>query len=72
LRPVTAWVPATGEHATLALAILIDHSGGVNLSSQLSDLPTFIQQQAPTTRVAVGYMRILASLLGPELPLATF
>jgi hypothetical protein len=57
LRPVTGWVPATGEHAALALAILIDDSGGVNLSSQLSDLRTFIQQQAPTTRVAVGYMR---------------
>jgi hypothetical protein len=56
-RPVTAWVPATGEHAGLALAILIDDSGGVNLSTQLSDLRTFIQQQAPTTRVALGYMR---------------
>jgi hypothetical protein len=41
----------------LALGILIDDSGGVNLGSQLSDLRTFIQQQAPTTRVAVGYMR---------------
>jgi hypothetical protein len=56
-RPVTGWVRATGDHAGLALAILIDDSGGVNLSTQLNDLRAFIQQQAPTTSVAVGYMR---------------
>jgi len=27
-RPVTNWVPATGDHAGLALAILIDDSAG--------------------------------------------
>jgi hypothetical protein len=56
-RPVTGWVQATGDQAGLALAILIDDSAGVNLSTQLNDLRAFIQQQAPTTRVAVGYMR---------------
>jgi hypothetical protein len=56
-RPVTGWVRATGDHAGLALGILIDDSGGVNLDTQLNDIRAFIQQQAPTTLVAVGYMR---------------
>ena len=56
-RPVTGWVRATADHAGLALAILIDDSGGVNLDTQLNDIRAFIQQQAPTTLVAVGYMR---------------
>jgi hypothetical protein len=56
-RPVTGWVQATGNQAGLALAILIDDSSGVNLTTQLNDLRAFLQQQAPTTLVAVGYMR---------------
>jgi hypothetical protein len=57
VRPVTGWVQATGNDAGLALAILIDDSAGVSLGNQLKDIQTFIQEQAPTTLVAVGYMR---------------
>lgn len=57
VRPVQAWVPATGDHAGLALAILIDDSSGFTLGTQLNDIRTFIEQQAPTTTVAVGYMQ---------------
>jgi hypothetical protein len=57
VRPVTGWVPARGSQAGLALAILIDDSAGMSLGVQLSDLKNFIQQQAPTTLVAVGYMQ---------------
>jgi len=56
-RPVTGWVPATGDHAGLSLAILLDDSGGLNLDTQLNDIRAFIEEQAPTTLVAVGYMR---------------
>jgi len=57
VRPVTGWVPATGDHAGLALAILIDDGAGTSFGTQINDLRTFIQQQAPTTYVAVGYMQ---------------
>ncbi|MBZ5699436.1 MAG: hypothetical protein LAN18_12925 [Acidobacteriia bacterium] len=57
LRPVTGWVPATGNRAGLALAILIDEGSAFSLSSQLNDIRAFIGEQAPTTLVAVGYMR---------------
>jgi hypothetical protein len=57
LRPVTGWVQATGTHAGLALAILIDDAAGVSLGPQLQDIQAFIQEQAPTTTVAVGYMQ---------------
>lgn len=56
-RPVTGWVQATGDRAGLALAILIDDSAGVSLGTQLEDMRAFIQKQAPTTLVAVGYMQ---------------
>jgi len=55
-RPVTGWVPATGNRAGLALAILIDDGSGFSLGTQLSDIRAFIEEQAPTTLVAVGYM----------------
>jgi hypothetical protein len=57
VRPVTAWVPATGDQAGLALAILIDDGSGVSLGTQLNDIRNFIQELAPTTAVAVGYMQ---------------
>ena len=57
VRPVTGWVQATGNHAGLALAILIDDSAGISLDTQLNDIRAFIQEQAPTTLVAVGYMQ---------------
>lgn len=56
-RPVTSWVPAKGGQAGLALAILIDDSAGLSLGPQLSDIRTFIREQAPTTQIAVGYMQ---------------
>jgi hypothetical protein len=56
VRPVTAWVPATAENGSLALAVLIDDGAAVNVDTQLNDIRTFIQQQPPTTVVAVGYM----------------
>lgn len=56
-RPVTNWIPATGNHAGLELAILIDDASGLSFGSQMEDIRAFIGEQAPTTRIAVGYMR---------------
>jgi hypothetical protein len=56
-RSVMSWVPAKGDKAGLALAILIDDSAGFSLGPQLNDIKTFIREQLPTTLVAVGYMR---------------
>jgi hypothetical protein len=56
-RPVTNWLPATGDRAGLALAILIDDSAGLSFDTQIEDLRAFIGEQAPTTLVAVGYMQ---------------
>lgn len=55
-REVTGWIPATGDHAGLELAVLIDDSAGFSLGTQLNDIRTFVGQQAPTTAVALGYM----------------
>jgi hypothetical protein len=57
VRPVTGWVQATGDNAALALAILIDDSAGLSFDTQLNDIRAFIQEQAPATLVAVGYMQ---------------
>ena len=57
VRPVIGWVPATGDQAGLALAVLIDDSAAVSIGTQLNDIRGFIQAQAPTTLVAVGYMQ---------------
>jgi hypothetical protein len=56
-RPVTGWIPAKGDKAGLALAILIDDSAGFSLGPQLNDIKGFIRQQPPTTLVAVGYLQ---------------
>jgi hypothetical protein len=56
-RPVTSWVPATGDHAGLELAILIDDSAGFSFGSQMDDIRSFINEQAPKTLVGVGYMQ---------------
>lgn len=56
-RPVTGWVQATGPHAGLELAILIDDSSGFQFGSQMDDIRAFISEQPPTTLVAVGYMQ---------------
>jgi len=57
VRPVRGWEQATGNRAGLALAILIDDSAGFSIGMQLNDIRAFIQEQARTTLVAVGYMR---------------
>ena len=56
-RPVTSWVPATGDHAGLELAILIDEGAGFSFGAQMDDIRAFLKEQAPTTLVAVGYMQ---------------
>src|SRR5579883_2974052 len=56
-RPVTNWTPATGDHAGLELAILIDDSAGISFGSQMEDIRAFINEQASTTSVALGYMQ---------------
>ncbi len=54
-RPVVDWVAATGAHASLDLAILIDDSVSQELGNQLSDLRGFIGALPPTTKVAIVY-----------------
>jgi len=54
---VTGWVPAKGDKAGLALAILIDESAGFSLGTQLNDIRNFINEQPPSTLIAVGYMQ---------------
>ena len=56
-RPVADWVPAKGDKSGLALAILIDDGAAISLGDQLNDIRAFIQEQPPTTQVAVGYMQ---------------
>jgi hypothetical protein len=53
---VTGWIPAKGDNAALALAILIDESAGFSLGTQLNDIRTFINEQPPSTMIAVGYL----------------
>jgi hypothetical protein len=53
---VTAWVPATGEHAGLDLYLLVDDSASFGVATQLGDLRAFIMQQPASTFIAVGYM----------------
>jgi hypothetical protein len=54
---VTNWTPARGNHAGLNLFLLIDDASDHSLGSQLNELRNFINAQAPTTLVGVGYMR---------------
>ena len=56
-RTVMDWIPAKGDKSVLQLAILIDESAGLSLGNQLNDIRAFIREQAPTTLIAVGYMR---------------
>jgi hypothetical protein len=53
---VTAWVPATGEHAGLDLYVLIDDSASFGVATQLGELRAFIMQQPASTFIALGYM----------------
>lgn len=54
---VAAWVPFTGNHASLELLILLDDDSGLGLASQLTDIRSFILAQPETTALRVGYMR---------------
>ena len=54
---VTKWDAARGAAAGLDLFLLIDDASDTSLGSQLNDLRAFINAQAPSTSVGVGYMR---------------
>jgi hypothetical protein len=54
---VTGWVPSRGQQGGLQLLILIDETSDTSLGSQLADLREFMQAQAPTTAIGIGYMR---------------
>ena len=54
---VTKWEAARGAAAGLDLFLLIDDAADTSLGSQLNDLRAFINAQAPSTSVGVGYMR---------------
>lgn len=55
---VQDWVPFQGDQAGLELFLLIDDSTDTSLGLQLDDLRKFIQEQPPTTTIAVGYIRM--------------
>ncbi|HUO33788.1 MAG TPA: hypothetical protein VMU43_02245 [Candidatus Acidoferrum sp.] len=57
VHEVTSWVPLQGNRAGLQLYILIDDTARHTLSLQYSNLRDFIEEQAPTTAIGVGYMR---------------
>ncbi len=54
---VQDWVPFQGDRAGLELFLLIDDSSDTSLGLQLDDLRKFINEQPPTTVIAVGYIR---------------
>ena len=53
---VTDWVPLQGQNADLELLILIDESSSSTLALQYDDLRKFMNEQPPTTAIAIGYM----------------
>ena len=52
---VTDWIPLQGENAGLELLILIDESSRSTLALQYDDLRKFMNEQPPSTAIAVGY-----------------
>jgi hypothetical protein len=54
---VTGWVPLQGSQAEMNLLILIDESVGQTVANQYGDVRRFMNQQPPTTSIAVGYMQ---------------
>jgi hypothetical protein len=54
---VTNWIPAQGDQSALQLYILIDDTCSTQLGVQLDDIRSFINAQAPTTLIGIGYMR---------------
>jgi len=54
---VTGWTPTGRSQAGLNMFLLIDDASDRSLGSQLNELRDFINAQAPSTLVGVGYMR---------------
>lgn len=54
---VTDWLPLQGDHAGLELFLLLDDASNTSLGLQLDDLRKFINAQAATAAIGVGYMR---------------
>jgi hypothetical protein len=54
---VTSFVPFQGDRAGLQLFILIDDTSRTTLGLQFDSIAKFIEEQPPTTAIAVGYMR---------------
>jgi len=53
---VTGLVPFQGENADLELFLLLDDASDSTLGSQFGDLRHFIETQAATTAIGIGYM----------------
>jgi hypothetical protein len=54
---VTDWIPLQGSQSALALLLLIDEGGGLDVASQFGDIRNFMNAQPDTTSIAVGYMQ---------------
>jgi len=54
---VKDWIPLQGDRARLELFVLLDDASRAEFGAQLEDLRKFIEAQAPTTAVGLGYMR---------------
>lgn len=52
---VTGWTPV--QDAGLNLWLLIDDGSDSSLGTQLEDLRAFVQEQASTTQIGIGYLR---------------
>src|SRR6202040_651893 len=52
---VISWVPAQGDKANLALAIVIDDSDRIDIGNQISDITSFIKAPPKSCGVAVFY-----------------
>ena len=54
---VQSWIPCQGPQAGLELFLVIDDTSDSSLSLQFKDLQNFINDQPPTTVLALGYIR---------------
>ena len=54
---VVDWIPATGDHATLELFVVLDEGSSLSLGTQLDDLRKFVTAQPETTKVGIAYMQ---------------
>ena len=53
---VTQLIPAQGDNAALQLMILIDDTLNTSVANSLNELKDFINAQAPSTVIGIGYM----------------